>query len=156
MFDDLVTYHVHKRGPLPASEALAYQYILAGNGVFIRAETSFFDVLLHIAPCTVRSLAPLHHHFQLKAPRIPSCLLNTILTNALHARRADGGLNEVLYQFHHYGQTVQVKKPLQQATAVSIVAIGGDDAASDDASIICDLHSPWQYECLFQPDRRCR
>ncbi len=37
MFPKLVTYHVHKNNPLPANDALAYQYILAGNGVFIRS-----------------------------------------------------------------------------------------------------------------------
>ncbi len=141
MFDNLVTYHVHKCDPLPASDALAYQYIMAGNGIFIRAETSFFDVLLPIAFCVVRGLPPLRQHFQLKVPRIPARLLDTVLTDAGRARRTDGGLpnnglNEVLYQFHHHGQTVQVKKPPQQATAVTVLAAG-----SDDSNILCDLHS---------------
>lgn len=34
MFDNLVTYRVHKCDPLPANNSLAYQYILAGNGLF--------------------------------------------------------------------------------------------------------------------------
>jgi len=141
MFHNIVTYHVHNCDPLPANDALAYQYILAGNGVFIRAETRFFDALLPIAPCTVRGLEPLQHHFRLKVPRIPARLLDSVLTDARRARRpdrsrSDNGLNEALYQFHHHGQTVQVKKPPQRATAVSVTAAG-----SDDAAIICDLHS---------------
>ncbi len=141
MFDNLVTYHICRRNPFPANDALAYQYILAGNGVFIRAETHFFEALLSIAPCTVRGLASLRQHFRLKVPRIPARLLDTILADARHARRPDGGrsdngLNEVLYQFHHHGQTVQVKKPPQRATAVSVTAAG-----SADAAVICDLHS---------------
>jgi hypothetical protein len=98
MFNTLVTYQVHKQQPLPANNSLAYQYILAGNGVFIRAETSFFDVLLPIAPCTVRGLIPLRQEFQMKAPHIPVRLLNTVLTDARRARRPDNGLNEVLYR----------------------------------------------------------
>lgn len=144
MFDNLVTYHVHKQASLPANDALAYQYILAGNGVFIRAETSFYDVLLPIAPCTARGLARLTQHFQLKAPRIPAKLLNTVFVDARRARRADGGLNEVLYQFHHYGQAVQVKKPVQQATAVSVVTNRGDGR-----SILCDLHSHGNMRAYF-------
>jgi len=144
MFDNLVTYHVYKCDPLPANDApsmnsgqaLVYQYILARNGVFIRAETRFFDALLPIAPCTVRGLEPLQHHFRLKVPRIPARLLDTVLTDARRARRPDGSLNEALYQLHHHGQTVQVKKPPQCATAVSVTATG-----SDDPAIICDLHS---------------
>jgi hypothetical protein len=122
MLSNLVTYHIHRQDPLPPNNALAYQYILAGNGLFIRTETSFFDALLPIAPCTVRGLTPLGQQFRLKVPRIPVRLLDTILADARRARRpskdqADGGLNEVLYQFHHYGRTVQVKKPPQRATS---------------------------------------
>lgn len=144
MFDNLVTYHVYKQAPLPANTALAYQYILAGNGVFIRAETSFFNVLLPIAPCMVRGLARLAKHFHLKVPRIPSKLLNTVFVDACRACRADGGLNEVLYQFHHHGQTVQVKKPAQQATAVSVLTTDGDDKC-----ILCDLHSHGNMRAFF-------
>ncbi|HIP73617.1 MAG TPA: hypothetical protein EYH05_19745 [Anaerolineae bacterium] len=136
MFDNLVTYHVHKCGLLPANDALAYQYVLAGNGVFIRVETRFFETLLPVAPCKVRGLPPLRPRFQLRVPRIPARLLDAILDDARRARRPDGCLHEVLYQFHHHGQTVQVKKPPQRATAASVLAIGIDDPA-----VICDLHA---------------
>lgn len=136
MFDSLITYHVHKHAPLPANDALAYQYILAGNGVFIRTETRFFTVLLPIAAGAVRGLASLPAYFRLKVPRLPEPLLAAVRADAYHARRPDGDLNEVLYQFHHDGQVVQVKKPPQRATRVSVVAAGGNDPA-----ILCDLHS---------------
>jgi PRTRC genetic system protein A len=144
MFDNLVTYHVHQSDPLPANNALAYQYILAGSGLFIRAETHFFEAILPIAPCTVRGLALLRLHFRLKVPRIPAGLLDTVLTDACRARRPDGGLNEVFYQFHHHGRTIQVKKPPQQATATSVLATGMDDAA-----VICDLHSHGNMRAFF-------
>lgn len=136
MFANLVTYYVHKQAPLPRSDALAYQYVLAGNGLFVRTETHFFEALLPIAPCTVRGLTPLRFHFRLKVPRIQECLLATTLADARRARRPDGGLNEVLYQFHHLGHTVQVKKPPQRVTAVSVMMSGGSDPA-----VLCDLHS---------------
>lgn len=149
MFDNLVTYHVHQSDPLPANNALAYQYVLAGNGLFIRAETHLFEAILPIAPCTVRGLAPLRQHFRLKVPRIPARLLDTVLADARRARRPDGGrpangLNEVLYQFHHHGQTVQVKKPPQQATPISVLATGMDDPV-----ILCDLHSHGHMRAFF-------
>src|SRR5690606_9704267 len=136
MFVNLVTYHIHRQVPLPPLDALAYQYILAGSGVFIRSETHCFEALLPITPCTVRGLPLLHHHFRLKVPRIPERLLHTILTDAHRARRPDGGLNEALYQFHHHGRTVQVQKPAQQTTATHVTATG-----SAEAAVICDLHS---------------
>ena len=136
MFDNLVTYHIHHCNSLPPNDALAYQYILAGNGVFIRAETHFFEGLLPIAPCTVRGLEPLRQHFRLKVPRIPVRLLDTILADARRARQPDGSLNEVLYQFHHHGRTVEVKKPPQHATGASVMAAG-----SSEPAVLCDLHS---------------
>lgn len=149
MFNNLVTYHVHKRDHLPANDALAYQYILARNGLFLRAETRFFEAILPIAACPVRGLEPLRRCFRLKVARIPARLLDTILTDARRARRPDwrrpdNGLNEVLYQFHHYGQTVQVKKPPQQTTAVSVLA-----ADTADQSVLCDLHSHGNMPAFF-------
>ena len=91
MIDNLVTYHIHKRDPLPANDALAYQYVVAGNGAFVRAETRFFSALLPVMACTVRGLPPLHARFQLLVPRIPARLLEPILADA---RRPDHGLNE--------------------------------------------------------------
>lgn len=141
MLSNFVTYHIHRENHLPSNDALAYQYILARNGVFIRAETRFFIALLPVVSCVVRGLAPLRQSFHLKVPRVPARLLDTVLTDALHARRpsgdrAENGLNEVLYQFHHHGRTVQVKKPPQRATGVSVTAAG-----SSDPAVFCDLHS---------------
>ena len=151
MFDNLVTYHVHKCDPLLPNNALAYQYILAGNGVFIRAETNFFEAIFPIAPCTVRGLVPLHQHFRLKVPRMPVCLLDSVLTDACRIRRSDGGrpdngLNEVLYQFYHHGETVQVKKPAQQTTRTSVAA-----ASDSDPALLCDLHSHGNLSAFFSP-----
>jgi hypothetical protein len=71
MFDSLATYHVHRRNPLPLNNAVAYQYVIAATGVYLRAENRFFDVLAPIARCQIRGLAPLQTHFRLKVPRLP-------------------------------------------------------------------------------------
>ncbi len=144
MLDNLVTYHIHKYAPLPANDALAYQYLLAGNGVFVRAEARFFTALLPVAACTVRGLPPLCPQFQLLVPRIPARLLAAVLADARRARRPDSGLNEVLYQFHHHGRAVQVQKPAQQTTPTSVTT-----AVADAASIICDLHSHGNMRAFF-------
>ena len=89
MFENLVTYHIHRDdaplmcpGPTPV-----YRYILAGNGVQVRAETRFFTALLLIAPGVVRGLPPLRPQFRLKVPRLPAGLLHTILADARRATR---------------------------------------------------------------------
>ena len=148
MFSRIVTYHIHKCDPLPANDALAYQYVLAGNGVFVRAETRFFMALLPVTVCTVRGLPPLCPQFQLLVPRTPARLLDVVLADARLARRPDNGLNEVLYQFHHHGCTVQVKKPAQHTTPTS-VATNVTTAVADAATIICDLHSHGTMRAFF-------
>lgn len=146
MFNNIVTYHVHKQTPLPPNDALAYQYILAGNGLFIRAETRFFNCLMPITRSNVRGLVPLQGRFRLNVPRLPDRLLATVLADARRARQPDGGLNEALYQFHHHGHTVQVKKPPQQTTPISVQAAAGREPA-----IICELHSHGTMKAFWSP-----
>ena len=136
LFPNLVTYYVHRGYSLPPNDATAYQYILAATGVYLRAENRFFDVLLPIARCPVRGLAPLEPHFHLKVPRLPGRLLAAVLVDARQARQPDGGLNEALYHFHHDGARVYVTKPPQQATATGVLG-----AESNVAGLLLDLHS---------------
>jgi PRTRC genetic system protein A len=136
LFPNLVTYHVYNGCLLPPFDAQAYQYILAGNGVSVRAETPFFSAIVPVVACSVRGLAPLQPEFRLKVARIPEKLLRAALSDARGARRLDGGLNEVLYQFLRRGHVVQLRRPVQRATGVAIVAAG-----DDDADILCELHS---------------
>ncbi len=138
MFDNLVTYHILRSDELPAYDAIGYQYIMAGNGLFVRTETRFFTAIVPVKWAIVRGLPLLKGRFQLRVPKLPESLLTAVFKDARLARRPDGGLNEVLYQFHHDGQTVQLKKPPQEATAVSVTSSNSGDA---DENIICDLHS---------------
>jgi len=86
-------------------------------------------------------------------PRIPARLLDAVLADALRSRRPDqgrpgNGLNEVLYQFHHHGRAVEVKKPAQHTTPTS-VATSVTTAVADAATIICDLHSHGNMRAFF-------
>lgn len=136
MFNNIATYHVHRRDPLPLSDAMAYQYVLAATGLHLRAENRFFDVLLPIARCPIRGLAPLQPHFTLKVPCLPGRLLNAVLGDARNAHCRNSGLKEALYHFYHDSARVRVLKPPQRATAASVVAAEGHTA-----DIILDLHS---------------
>lgn len=136
MFNNIATYYVHRQDPLPPTDALAYQYVLAATGVYLRAENRFFNLLLPLARCSIRGLTPLQPHFRLKVPRLPGRLLKAVLSDARRARHRNGGLKEALYHFRHDGARVRVLKPAQRATAASVVGI-----ESDSADVILDLHS---------------
>ena len=79
IFPNLVTHHLYDGCHLPSIEAQVYQYILAGNGVFVRTQTPFFDALVPAAACAVRGLPPLQPKFRQKVPRIPEKLLRAAL-----------------------------------------------------------------------------
>ena len=136
IFPNLVTYHVYDGCFLPPFDAQAYQYILAGNGVSVRAETRFFSALLPVVACDVRGLAALQFEFRLKVPRIPEKLLRAALSDAHCAKRPDGGLNEALYWFHHQSHIVRLRRPPQRVTGASVVAAG-----DSDPTVLCELHS---------------
>jgi len=133
---NLVTYHVYDGCRLPPRGAQAYQYTLTGNGIFIKAETPFFSAIVPVVACSVRGLAPLRPKFRLKVARIPEKLPGAALTDARGVRRPDGGLNEALYQFLHHGNRVQLRRPSQRATGLTVMAAG-----NGDANILCELHS---------------
>ncbi len=62
----------------PPYDAIAYQYLIAGNGVFIRTETRFFDALIPLSASIIRGLAPLKLQFRLKVPRLPAQLQTAV------------------------------------------------------------------------------
>lgn len=136
MLDNIVTYHVHRNISLPPNNALAYQYVLAAGGIYLRAANRFFDVLLPLGRSPIRGLASLQPHFRLKVLRLPGRLLAAVLHDARRVRGTNGGLREALYHFHHDGVRMRVLKPPQRATATSVV--GAEGNASD---VILDLHS---------------
>jgi hypothetical protein len=57
IFPNFVTYHVYDGRRPPPFDAQAYQYILAGEGIFVRSETPFFSALVPVVACSVRGLA---------------------------------------------------------------------------------------------------
>lgn len=48
IFPNLVTYHVYDGRFLQPFDTQAYQYILTGDGIFVRAETPFFSALVPV------------------------------------------------------------------------------------------------------------
>jgi hypothetical protein len=86
MFNNLVTYLIHKTNPPPPNDAQAYQYILAAGGLFLRAETRFWRVCLPLVRCRVRGLQPLRPYFELKVPRIHGSLLYEVMQDARRQR----------------------------------------------------------------------
>ena len=50
----------------PINSFVGYEYIIAGNGIFIRAENDFFKVCFQISNCEIRNLFECKEYFVMK------------------------------------------------------------------------------------------
>ncbi len=138
MFPNLIKHIIHNEPELPPFDCLAYEYIFASNGIFLRAENRFIKAIIPIVKAsanTVRGLHPLAASITPKVPLMPSSLLRSILVDARH-QRSDDHLLEVFYRFHYDGHQVRVDRPSQDTTATSVKTAG--DGGAD---VILEIHS---------------
>jgi PRTRC genetic system protein A len=75
----------------PADEpGLFYDYILAGNGLFVRAQSFLLKATVCIAPTSIRGLLPLEEKVELAQGRIPRRLydlaLSILMAESYHER----------------------------------------------------------------------
>src|SRR3990167_7555920 len=92
---NLVAALLAEHPELPPQAALGYEYLVAGNGLFVRADDDRMEALIPVADCRLHGLADLTPFARLKVPRIPARWLDAILVSA---RRHSP--NEILYQFY--------------------------------------------------------
>jgi PRTRC genetic system protein A len=136
MFPNLITYYVHRSDSLPPNNAHLYQYILAGNGLFLRAGTPWWEVMMPLLRYPVRGLLPVQPAFRLLIGRLPESLLAAAYQSALTAREKNGVFREALYSFHVQDKQVRLMRPRQVATPMSVTSAG-----LDDPTILIELHS---------------
>ena len=74
-----VGYLVNTRQGLVGERGIGYDYILAANGLFIRASNPLLRATIQVAPAEVRGLAPMQEEVELVHGRIPFSLLATTL-----------------------------------------------------------------------------
>ncbi len=128
---------------LPPITALGYEYVLAGNGLFIRAEDSRLEALVPIAYATLHGCAAVEPYARLKVPRISDRFLHSVLMSARQHLP-----NEALYQFSYnraaeqFGSTWRCAMPSQHVTAVSV-------EFGDTPAAVLDLHSHNTMDAFF-------
>jgi PRTRC genetic system protein A len=69
-----VGYLVNTRGGLEGEPGQFYDYILAGNGLFVKAQNPLLEATVLIAPAEVRGLWPLREEVRLSRGKIPRYL----------------------------------------------------------------------------------
>ena len=66
----MVEYLVARDG-VPFRKGLAFDYVLAGDGVYLAAENDDLQVRVPVADCNVRGLPPVYPACNLKHGRLP-------------------------------------------------------------------------------------
>jgi hypothetical protein len=74
----LVDYLVARRG-LPPRSGLAYDYLVAGDGLFVAASSSLLDVRIPVARCRIRGLEPAFAACTLVRGRVPTRVWEAVL-----------------------------------------------------------------------------
>lgn len=77
-----LTQHFIYDGTLPEPNPPGYQYILAGNGIFVQAENSLRRVVVPIWHGTIKGLPSLSTKIGLKHPRLNGRALTKIIEHA--------------------------------------------------------------------------
>lgn len=115
----------------PIEPGVFYEYVVAGNGLFIRAERSQFSVMVPIASVKLRGLYDVTSAVELKVERVPGVWLRSVLDSARRAMPC-----ERMYQFHCNGDLHmwRCSTPEQSATPTSV-------KFKDDGESVIDLHS---------------
>ncbi|MHB0870194.1 MAG: hypothetical protein ACYC66_13030 [Chloroflexota bacterium] len=67
----LVDYLIARNG-LPARQGQAYDYVLAGDGLYLAAENRYLEVRVPVATVPVRGLPPIYPCCILRASRLPT------------------------------------------------------------------------------------
>lgn len=158
--NNLVTYHLHQTPLLPPSDAHFYQYIIAQNGVFVRAENEFVSAcfpVTHLKEATapIRGLQPLNGWVRLKIPRIPLNLLETAIADAQVSvvnGRLDETLSYVVWRNGRVGELTSSRyhliKPADQKASPNFVVT---EMVEPGETVVMDIHSHGGAPPYFSP-----
>ncbi|MBL8096285.1 MAG: hypothetical protein JNL73_19060 [Anaerolineales bacterium] len=138
----LAGYHiVTDAAQVPAiDEGHLYNYLLAGNGVFLQAQRPELSVLLRIAPALVRGLPALRSRLRVRFPRVPRPIVREMLNVAADAARDPNGGLEVLLTLAFQKGRWQLMQPPQEQTLSSVQLASEADRATVLEALI-DVHS---------------
>jgi PRTRC genetic system protein A len=82
IFGQKFVQHYIISNQVPPIQAIKFEYLLAGNGLFIRAKRNEFSVCLPLCQISVKGLPDAHSHITWHKPPISSRIWQEILVNA--------------------------------------------------------------------------
>lgn len=86
----MINYLIATNPLPPIQPGILYEYILAGNGVFVRAARAGLEVMIPISNTSVRGLPAVEPYMKLSESKVPRLTLEYILQEALNQHKAPG------------------------------------------------------------------
>ena len=146
----LVGYVLNTEGNQPPQRRGGmFDYVLAADGLYLRAEREEMEVCFPVAPAEVRGLAPAAPLFHFRLPHVPeNLILELVGVSALYA---DSGF-ETLFWLEHsemnpYDDGWLIREPEQTRTASRCRPTEGQDEAYRRA--IIEIHSHHSMPAVF-------
>jgi PRTRC genetic system protein A len=137
----LVDY-VIARDCVPPRRGLAYDYIVAGDGLFLAAENRFFAARVPVAAAKVRGLPPIYPAFTLWKDRLRPELWERIVS--LCRAWGEAGHEVLLAVTHDENTGYQLVMPNQVVSAIAVRYL-------PVADVILEIHSHHRYPARFSP-----
>jgi PRTRC genetic system protein A len=137
----LVDYLIARDG-VPPRRGLAYDYVLAGDGLFLAAENRFFACRVPVAASKVRGLPPIYPSFTLWDGRLPTLIWEQIV--GLCRAWGEAGHEVLLAIVHEDGPSYRVVMPNQVVSAVAVRYV-------PVADVVLEIHSHHRYPARFSP-----
>lgn len=140
--------HIIATRKLPAINAYLKEYILAGNGVFVRAVRPEFQALIPITEIAIPGLPDLASNVELSYPKVPSYILLELWQHSVLAQNDNRHPIEALFYIKWVDRQWQLIIPEQQADAISCQPVD-TDASSLYATSCIEVHSHHSFKAKF-------
>jgi PRTRC genetic system protein A len=140
---NLTDYHVYRGGALPTLQApVGFDYVLAGNGLFLRAESRFVYVLKKLAPVRVAGLPEINESFCWKLPLMPAWVLLTI-----HKEAERYPTTETFYRVKWVDGEYKIYAPSQHGERASLRYY-----VEDQENVVLEIHTHPKMEAFFSDE----
>jgi PRTRC genetic system protein A len=137
----LVEYLIARDG-VPSHHGLAYDYMLAGDGLYLGTQNPYLDVRIPVAAASVRGLPPIYASFTLKTGRLPQMLWDHVVTVA--RAWAARGHEVMLIVTYEEGGGYHLCMPRQATSPTNVVYRPGEQT-------VLEIHSHHRSPAHFSP-----
>lgn len=145
----LIGYQILTDGVPPPLTAPLYEYLLAGNGIFVRGQRTGLEACIPVAHAAVRGLPPTSGAATLTVPRVPVGALTRMLDLARGAKR-HGAPIEILFHLEWQAACARWRLHLPpQAGSAGRVAPTDTGPDSSYAHALIEVHSHHAMEAFW-------